>query len=525
MSRSGCINKIPVTWQSVCLSDIFYDPQNDIVSGPFGSDLKTSDYTNDGVPILRIQNIKRNEFVNKNIKYTSQNKADQLDRHNYKKGDIVITKLGDPVGKACIISDNMDDGIIIADLVRARLNHSLVSKKFIVYQLNSERVIQQFKAKTKGTTRPRVNLNQVRELNIALPPLKEQHRIVAKIEELFSEIDHAEEELKKAKRQLETYRQALFKSAFEYRDSWNTYRVQDVFELIDGDRGKNYPKQSDYLDDGYCLFLSTKNVRSNYFSFEEKVFILKEKHENLRNGTLQRGDIALTTRGTLGNVALYDETIPYSIVRINSGMVIMRCKDASNNLKYLSNYIISPFFKEQIKQKHTGTAQPQLPLSILKNFEIAIPCKKEQDKIVSELETKISLMENLSNTIDMGLKKNKVFRSAILIKAFKGELVPQNPDDKDASNLLQKIKKEKEDYLNVQKEFRGEKPKGKLIMKKDKSIKEILKEVDSPIEAEELWLQSKHEKDIEAFYAELKKIETEINIETKGKKSLIGLKR
>ncbi|MCK5707981.1 MAG: hypothetical protein KAI43_10045, partial [Candidatus Aureabacteria bacterium] len=81
------------------------------------------------------------------------------------------------------------------------------------------------------------------------------------------------------------------------------------------------------------------------------------------------------------------------------------------------------------------------------------------------------------------------------------------------------------DYLNAQKEVQKKKTKGRLIMKKDKSIMEILKEVDSSIEAKDLWLQSAHEKDIDAFYAELKKIEFEINVETKGKISLIGLKK
>jgi type I restriction enzyme S subunit len=506
MSKSRCANKIPVTWQSVCLSDIFYDPQNDIVSGPFGSNLKTSDYTNDGVPILRIQNIKRNELVNKNIKYTSRNKADQLDRHNYKKGDIVITKLGDPVGKVCIIPDNMDDGIIIADLVRARLNHSLVSKKFIVYQLNSERVIQQFKAKTKGTTRPRVSLNQVRELNIVLPSLNEQHRIVSKIEELFSELDYAERELKKAQRQLEKYRQALLKSAFHGELTQKKVKKGEL------PKGWKQVKFNDFceLQRGYDLPLS-KIVSGEY------PVVTSSGINGYHNKYKAKGPCLITGRsGNVGNVYYVDIDYywPHNTV--------LFVKDFRNNLpKYIYYY----FLQFDFKSYSSSTAVPTLDRKQLYNEIVPVPTLLEQEQIVQELETKFSLIENLENTIKTNLHKIEGFRYVVLKKAFKGELVPKNPDDEDASKLLQKIQEEKEDYLNAQKKVQKKKPKGRLLMKKDKSIMEILKEVDSSIEAEELWLQSKHEKDIEAFYAELKKIETEINIETKGKKSLIGLKR
>ena len=519
MSRSGCINKIPVTWQSICLSDIFYDPQNDIVSGPFGSNLKTSDYTNDGVPILRIQNIKRNKFVNKNIKYTSQNKADQLDRHNYKKGDIVITKLGDPVGKVCIIPDNMDDGIIIADLVRARLNHSLVSKKFIVYQLNSGRVIQQFKAKTKGTTRPRVSLNQVRELNIILPPLNEQHRIVSKIEELFSKLDYAERELKKAQKQLEKYRQALLKNAFEGK---KTTLLERLTKLITKGSSPKWQGINYVDDDNQTLFITSENVQETYIDLKKKKFVENLFNEKQKRTVLKKGDVLLNIVGaSIGRSAIFDYDY---IANINQAVALIRILPVLNH-RYLCYFLNSQIARHYYQARMVDVARANLSLKDVSEIPIPFCPLGEQEQIVQELETKFSLIANLENIIKTNLPQIEGFRYVVLKKAFKGELVLQNPDDEDISKLLQKIQEEKEDYLNVQKEVRKKKPKGRLIMKKDKSIKEILKGVDSSIEAEELWLQSKHEKDIEAFYAELKKIETEINIETKEKKSLIGLKR
>ncbi len=96
-----------------------------------------------------------------------------------------------------------------------RLTQNNVNKRFLIYSINSEYIAKQFKIKTKGTTEPRVNLTQVRSLDIKLPPLPEQKKIVAKIEELFSELDNGIEQLKKAKEQIKTYRQAVLKFAFE----------------------------------------------------------------------------------------------------------------------------------------------------------------------------------------------------------------------------------------------------------------------------------------------------------------------
>ena len=97
------------------------------------------------------------------------------------------------------------------------------------------------------------------------------------------------------------------------------------FEIIDGDRGKNYPKQNEFSDDGHCLFLSAANVTRGGFEFSECQFITEQKDGMLRKGKLQRDDIVLTTRGTIGNVAHFRASVPYERLRINSGMVILRC--------------------------------------------------------------------------------------------------------------------------------------------------------------------------------------------------------
>ena len=143
-------------------------------------------------------------------------------------------------------------------------------------------------------------------------------------------------------------------------------------DIIDGDRGKNYPKATDFSDNGYCLFLNAKNVIKEGFSFEQTQFISKEKDAELRKGKLQRKDIVITTRGTIGNIAYYDETIPYDNIRINSGMVIIRPQNISYN-PFFFLYAFRNKVEEIKAQNVTGAAQPQLPIHIMSKIQLLNP--------------------------------------------------------------------------------------------------------------------------------------------------------
>ena len=146
----------------------------------------------------------------------------------------------------------------------------------------------------------------------------------------------------------------------------------DYAEIIDGDRGKNYPKAEEFSDEGYCLFLSAKNVTKDGFLFEQMQFISEEKDNLLRKGKLCRGDIVITTRGTIGNIAFYDDDIPYDNVRINSGMVIIRQKEVSFNQIFFLNAFKNKI--DEIKETNvTGATQPQLPIHIMSKIKLLNP--------------------------------------------------------------------------------------------------------------------------------------------------------
>jgi type I restriction enzyme M protein len=227
----------------------------------------------------------------------------------------------------------------------------------------------------------RVPRDYVENFLIPLPPLDVQREIVAEIEGYQKVIDGA-------RAVLDNYRPHI-----PIQPGWPSAAfINAPFEIIDGDRGANYPSKEDFSPEGYCLFLNTKNVRSNGFKFDELEFISAEKDSALRKGKLKRGDVLLTTRGTIGNTALYDDSVEFEHIRINSGMLIFRPDPEKVSSSYLFYFFQSENFRAQREAIISGAAQPQLPIRSLNEATIPLPPLNMQQAIVAEIEAEYSLV-------------------------------------------------------------------------------------------------------------------------------------
>lgn len=170
----------------------------------------------------------------------------------------------------------------------------------------------------------------------------------------------------------------------------------DFVDFIDGDRGKNYPTFDEFTDTGYCLFLNASNVTSTGFNFDTGMFVTEEKDKLMNKGHLSPYDIVLTSRGTLGNVALYDKHIKYENIRINSGMLIIRPKTEQLSPYFIYALLKSSYMKAAIQRFRSGSAQPQLPIKDLQKINFDIP---ESDAILAALDRQfLSIEESISIT-------------------------------------------------------------------------------------------------------------------------------
>ncbi len=272
----------------------------------------------------------------------------------------------------------------------------------------------------KGGTQKNISQTILNSIEILVPPLPEQERITARLEEQFAQLAPIASRLNTAKGKLKTYRQAVFASVIGAHPDAEA-PLSAVAELIDGDRGKNYPKWKDFSSSGDCLFLNAQNVRPYGWSFASNCFISRERDQLLRSGKLRKNDVVITTRGTVGNVAVYDDAVPYEHVRINSCMLILRPDLKAISPYYLAAYLMSPMFQTQIKGLTSGTAQPQLPASILKKAVLSVPPLAVQREILRALEDQLSVCDSIEQTIQTALQRVDALRQSILKQAFEGK--------------------------------------------------------------------------------------------------------
>jgi type I restriction enzyme S subunit len=193
----------------------------------------------------------------------------------------------------------------------------------------------------------------------------------------------------------------------------------EAVELINGDRGKNYPDREAQLPDGYCLFLNTKNVRRGYFDFSDVVFITKDRHESLGGGTLRRNDIVLTIRGTLGNTAIYSDDVPYDVVRINSAMLIIRPKSLFDP-NFVERFLRSSGFMDWVGLNQRGSAQPHLRTVDIETAQLPLVTKNRQRRIVAKIDSLSAKSRRARDQLARVPRLVEKYRQAILAAAFQG---------------------------------------------------------------------------------------------------------
>lgn len=359
--------------------------------------------------------------------------------HNVNREDISMVRYG-TVGFVC----TNKEGAIANNLFRIIPNYD-IDKKYLIHFLKSDFFKRYLNS--KGATMAALSFGLIKPISIPIPPLPEQRSIVAKIEQLFSELDNGIANLKAAKDKLEIYRQAVLKKAFEgeLTKEWRIKQKKEIkLEFIGfGDLCKftqgiqvPIPNQSEVQKKGQVRFLRIIDFTQGN---EPPRFIDNPGERYLVNSS----DIALVRYGTVGFVCTGKEgAIANNLFKVAPDERLIN--------PYLIHFLNSHLFKSHLKPK--GATMQALSFGLIKPIPIPVFEIDEQKQIVQEIESRLAVCDNILDNIEEGLEKSEALRQSILKQAFEGKLLSgeeleacrQEPDWEPAEKLLERVKNQKE---------------------------------------------------------------------------------
>ncbi len=287
------------------------------------------------------------------------------------------------------------------------INTDLVIPKYIFYRLQ----IIQF----DHSTHKRYWIQSYSKIKVLIPPLDEQLRIVARIEELFSELDKAVDTLKTTKEQLAVYRQAVLVDAFRVATNSTHLKIGYVCAKI-----VDCPHSTPKWEKNGKLCLRTTNFKRGYLDLQSPNYVSEETF-NDRNRRIipQPGDVLYSREGSVLGIAC---TIPSNVYPcLGQRMMLLRSGEKLNN-RYLMHYLNSPMVTNHVIATKGGTGSPHINVGDIKEFKIPIPSLEEQSNIVRQIEEQLSSCDNVEKTVDAILAQADAMRQSILKQAFEGTL-------------------------------------------------------------------------------------------------------
>ena len=379
---------------------------------------------NGTVRLIQLADIGVCLFKDKSAKFVTEDKAQELNCTLLQKGDILVARLPDPLGRACIFP--LDGRYITAvDVAIVRITQQDISPKYIMYMINSPSFRTEIKKYESGTTRKRISRKNLDKISFDIPPFPVQQSIVSRIEELFSQLDASVAELKTAKERLKVYRQAVLKEAFDSALQDNP-PMMPIEKLLTTERKGmatgpfgTMIKKHEHQVTGVPM-LGIENIGNGKFIDGNKIFVTPEKAKELKSFTLLPGDIIISRSGTVGEICAVPKRMEGALLSTN----LMRVSLNSNTIR--SDYFIYLFQSksvvlDQVKELCKGSTRVFLNQTILKQIMFPVPDMSKQKAIIGVIESRMSVCDNIEKTVDAALQQAEALRQSILKKAFEGE--------------------------------------------------------------------------------------------------------
>jgi len=406
MQDSTNVNYLPKHWQLIKLGDVCKT-----TSGGTPNRSQTK-YYEGNIPWVKSGELDKGLITDTEEKITEEaikNSSAKI----FPKGTLLIALYGATIGKLGFLGVDAATNQAVCGIYKNENIDSNYLFHFLFF--NKPSIIKQ----SIGGAQPNISQGILKNLDIPLPPVVEQKEIVAKIEELFSELDAGVGQLKTAQDQLKTYRQAVLKWAFEGIDKKIT--LQEISEAVGGCAFKS----SDFKESGKYQVMRIGNIRPGIIRLGERPIFLNNIDEKIKEKySLKTDDVVITLTGTRKKRD-YGFT---ALVNVENLLLNQRLAYLRFNGKYLPKCFLyfswTDTFKDQFFSNETGNVgQGNVGMGAIKNTTVPLPTIKEQEKIISEIETRLSVADEMKKVIEQTLLQAELLRQSILKCAFEGRLI------------------------------------------------------------------------------------------------------
>ncbi|HAV4463385.1 TPA: restriction endonuclease subunit S [Acinetobacter baumannii] len=419
------------------LQYISSNSKNSFVDGPFGSDLKTDDYKDSGIPLIQLNNIRDGKHFSTKLKFITESKKNELSRHIALPNDVVIAKMADPVARAAIVNSNFSEYVIVADCVKLTPNNKLVDINYLVWAINSSYVRNNAEIVSNGTTRIRINLGELKKLKIPYPSLSEQTQIANFLDQETTKIDTLIAKQEKLIELLEEQRKSIISHAVtkglnpnvpmkdsgvewlgQVPEHWMTPSSKHLLEIPITDGPHETPN---FVDDG-IPFISAEAISKGKIDFDKKRGYITPELNAIysKKYSPKVEDIYMVKSGaTTGKVAMVETTETFNIW---SPLAVFRCNKNKVLPKFLLAVFNSSHFYDALVLNWSYGTQQNIGMGVLSNIEIPCPPLKEQAEIIQHLDVQNTKFDKLIGTQSQLIEKLKEYRSSIISHAVTGKI-------------------------------------------------------------------------------------------------------
>lgn len=362
------------------------------------------------VRLIQLADIGDGEFKDKSSKYITLETAERLHCTFLEKGDILIARLPEPLGRACIFP--LEGAYITAvDIAILRIKDISINPQYIMYLINSSTFRSQIKQYESGTTRKRISRKNLEKIEFSLPNLEIQNRIVARIEELFSKLDKAVDTLKTTKEQLTVYRQAVLKDAFsdfEKKDS-----IRNLTTVVtSGSRG-----WAKYYSENGALFVRIGNLTHSGIDidFSDIQHITPPDNAEGIRTRLQPNDVLVSITADLGSIGFVSKKGEEAY--INQHIALVRFQNPVQG-RFMAWYLRSEYGQKDLLKNKRGGGKLGLGLDDIRDTPVPIVDDITATEIVDKVEEQLSVCDSIEKTVDTALAQADAMRQSILKQAF-----------------------------------------------------------------------------------------------------------